>query len=191
MTRAELLEVVYLFHPRGLTPDDLGYEATEERQRQRDAMKRALAGAPTWDAMLDRLEARYGPPWDQSVLIRAGRYDPAWSGGIFIPGHAVGFCVCVLGPYYGIRRMGAAGEDAAVLDLVREIEATYPGFRPIPPELGDEVVPDVGIPGGAVAAAPGPAARAGGSPPRGEGSGSGQGRRAGRRRPDTRSVRQR
>ena len=32
--------------------------------------------------------------------------------------------------------MGAAGEDAAVLDLVREIEATYPGFRPIPAGAG-------------------------------------------------------
>ena len=80
VTRAELLEVVYLFHPRGLTPDDLGYEATEERQRQRDAMDRALAGAPTWDRDVDRLQARDGPPWIKLVLIRAGRYDPAWSG---------------------------------------------------------------------------------------------------------------
>ncbi len=51
--------------------------------------------------------------------------------------------MCVLGPYYGIRRTGVAGEEAAALDLAREIEATYPGYRPIPPELGDEVVPDV------------------------------------------------
>jgi len=145
VTRAELLEVVYRFHPRGLSPDDLGYEATEERQRQRDAMVRAVVKAPTWIAMLDRLQARYGPPVDDSVHIRAGYYDPAWSGGIFIPGYTVGFCVCLLGPYYGIRRMGAASEEAAALDLAREIEATYPGFRPIPPELGDEVVPDVGL----------------------------------------------
>jgi hypothetical protein len=108
-------------------------------------VERALAEAPTWKAMLGRLRARYGPLVDKSVLLLAGRYDPAWSVGIFIPGCRVGFCVCVLGPYYGIRRMGAAGEEAAVLDLAREIEATYPGYRPIPPELGDEVVPDVAL----------------------------------------------
>jgi hypothetical protein len=29
--------------------------------------------------------------------------------------------------------------------MAREIDATYPGYRPIPPELGNEVVPDVAI----------------------------------------------
>ena len=69
----------------------------------------------------------------------------AYSADIFIPGLRLGFCVCVLGPYYGIRRMGAPGEEEAALDLTREIEATYPGYQPIPPELGDEVVPDVAL----------------------------------------------
>jgi hypothetical protein len=50
-----------------------------------------------------------------------------------------------LGPYYGIRRTGAVGEEDAACDLVREIEATFPGYAPIPPELGDEVVPDVSL----------------------------------------------
>jgi hypothetical protein len=145
VTCAELLEVVYRFYPRGLAVRGLGYEDTVERQRQRDAMERAVAEAPTWNAMLDRLEARYGPPMDDSVLLLSGSYDPAWSGNIFIPGHAVGFCVSLLGPYYGILRTGAAGEEAAALDLAREIEATYSGYQPIPPELGDLVVPDVAL----------------------------------------------
>jgi hypothetical protein len=143
VTHAELLELVYRFYPRGLYPDGLGYEATEESRRQRDAVRRAVAQAPTWHAMLDRLEARYGPPMDQSGHLLSGRYDPAYFAEILIPGHSLGFCVCVLGPYYGIRRRGAAGEEAAALDLAREIEAAYPGYQPIPPELGDEVVPDV------------------------------------------------
>ncbi len=95
--------------------------------------------------MLGRLRARFGPLMDQSILLLYGDYDPAWSANIFIPGHAVGFCVCVLGPYYGIKRTGAAGEELAALDLAREIEATYPGYKPIPPELGEEGVPDVAL----------------------------------------------
>ena len=144
VTRAELLEVVYRFYPRGVAVD-LAYEATEERRRQRAALERANAEAATWYAMLRRLRARYGQltVTDYSVLIEDGRHDPAWSAKISIHGCRIGFCVCVLGPYYGIQRTGAAGEEAAALDLAREIEATYPGYQPIPPELGDEVVPDV------------------------------------------------
>jgi hypothetical protein len=145
VTREELLEVVYRFHPRGLDLDGYGYDQTEERQRQRDAVRRAVAEAPTWKAMLRRLRARYGPLTDQSGHLLSGRYDPAYSADIYVPGHSVGFCVCVLGPYYGIKRTGAAGEEAAVLDLAREIEATYTGYQAIPPELGDEVVPDVAL----------------------------------------------
>ena len=33
--------------------------------------------------------------------------------------------------------------------FAREIEATYPGYEPIPPEIGNEVVPDVDVIGGA------------------------------------------
>jgi hypothetical protein len=32
-------------------------------------------------------------------------------------------------------------------EVIREIEATYPGYQPIPPELGNEVVPDVEMDG--------------------------------------------
>ncbi len=145
VTHAELLEVVYQFHPRALYVGGLGYEDTEERQRQRDAVRRAVAGARTWKAMLGRLRARHGPLMDQSGHLLSGRYDPAYSADIFLPGHALGFCVCVLGPYYGIHRTSAAIEEPAALDLAREIEATYPGVRAIPPELGCEVVPDVAL----------------------------------------------
>ncbi len=53
----------------------------------------------------------------------------------------------VLGPYYGIHRTGDPGEEPAASEIAKEIEATYPGYEPIPPELGDEVVPDVSMDG--------------------------------------------
>ena len=142
MTRADLLEVVYSFYPRGLIDGGLGFEDTEEVQRQRDAARRGGAEYPRWKAMIGRLGARYSL-WDRSLHLLAGGRDPAYSATITIPGRMLGFHVSLLGPYYGIHRTDAAGEEAVGLDLAREIEATYPGHQPIPLELGDEVVPEV------------------------------------------------
>jgi hypothetical protein len=47
------------------------------------------------------------------------------------------------GPYYVIRHTGSPGEDPH--EVAREIEATYAGYQPIPPEIGDVVVPDVAL----------------------------------------------
>jgi hypothetical protein len=142
MTRSDLLDLVYRFHPRGLTPGDLGYDDAEERYRRREARRRGAAEYPTWKAMIRRLGERY-PFMDRSLFCSEGIYDPAYSGQIVIPGRTLGFCVSLLGPCYGIHRTGAPGEEPAALDLAREIEVTYPGYEPIPLELGNEVVPDV------------------------------------------------
>ena len=53
--------------------------------------------------------------------------------------------MCFLGPYYGVHRIGSPGEEPAATDIGREIEDTYVGYEPIPPELGDLVVPDVAL----------------------------------------------
>lgn len=142
MTHSDLLDLVYRFYPRGLTFGGLGYDDTVERHRQREAARRGAAEHPTWKAMIRRLGAT-----DQSVFGSDGVYDPAYSGYVVIPGHTLGFFVSVLGPCYGIRRTGAPGEEPRALELAREIEATYPGYEPIPPELGDQVVPDVTLDG--------------------------------------------
>jgi hypothetical protein len=143
VTRSELLEVVYRFYPRGMHEYTFGYDDTEEAQRQRDAARRGVAEFPTWKAMISRLGARY-PLMDHSLHLLSGGWDPAYSAHISIPGHTLGFHVSLLGPYYGIPRTGAPGEEQAARDLAEEIEATYRRYEPIPPELGDEVVPDVG-----------------------------------------------
>jgi hypothetical protein len=54
--------------------------------------------------------------------------------------------VSLLGPYYGIHDMGEPDERPAA--IAEEIEATYPGYEQIPPEFGNEVVPDVATPVG-------------------------------------------
>jgi hypothetical protein len=143
MTRSELLEVVYRFYPPGLHTSAPGYGDTDQRQRQRDAARRGAAEYPTWRAMLRRLSARYELASDDSLCVPAEWYTPACSASIAIPGRKLGFHVSLLGPYYGIHRTGLPVEELPALDLAREIEATYPGYEPIPPELGDELVPDV------------------------------------------------
>jgi len=146
MTHAELLEVVYRFYPRGLSPWGLGYEDTEESYRQREAAGRGAAEYPRWKAMITRLRARYSST-DHSLRLLGGGIDPGYSGDIGIPGRKLGFHVSLLGPYYGIRLTGDPGEPPAARDLAQEIEATFPGYAPIPPSQGDEVVPDVSLDG--------------------------------------------
>ena len=51
--------------------------------------------------------------------------------------------VSLLGPYDGIHLPGIPEEEPVAREIAREIEATYPGYQPIPPELQNEVVPDV------------------------------------------------
>ncbi len=142
MTRAEVLQVVYQFYPRDMPPVGPEHDATEEAQRQRDAVRRGATAYPIWQAMLGRLSERY-PVVDDAGSILAGFWEAAYSASIEIPGRKLGFHVSLLGPYYGIHRTGLPVEAAAALDLAREIEATFPGYAPIPRELGDEVVPDV------------------------------------------------
>ena len=83
---------------------------------------------------------------DHSLSLLAGGLDPAYSAAIDIPEEGVlYFHVSLLGPYYGIHRTGAPGEKAVASDLALEIEATYGGYAPIPPEIGEEIVPDVAL----------------------------------------------
>jgi hypothetical protein len=144
MTRSELLDLIYRYYPRGLYVDSPGHHETEEHRRLVKAARRAVAEYPEWKAMITRLGERY-PLVDESLHVLSGGLDPAYSAYISIPGLRIGFHVCFLGPYYGVHRTGAPGEEPAASDLAREIEATYVGYEPIPPELGDVVVPDVAL----------------------------------------------
>jgi hypothetical protein len=159
MTRTDLFDVVYRFHPRGVfpyerrhvPPGEPVYDDTEEHRRLLHAAARAREAYPTWKAMISRLAARYHLQND-SLHLLAGGPDPAYSARIYLPGAAgeitLTFHVCILGPYYGVHRTGDPGEEPAASEVAREIEATYPGYQPIPPEIGDEVVPDAGPPSG-------------------------------------------
>ncbi|XXX78977.1 hypothetical protein WMF30_09400 [Sorangium sp. So ce134] len=163
INRSELLDVVYRFYPRGVhnferrhvPPNEPFYDDTEEHRRLVEAANRGRAEYPTWKAMIRRLGDRYGLQ-NESLSLVAGGSAPAYSARIYRPKDlepvpsrqirpSLSFHVSLLGPYYGIHDTGEPDELPAA--VAAEIEATYPGYQTIPPELGNEVVPDVAMDG--------------------------------------------
>jgi hypothetical protein len=52
--------------------------------------------------------------------------------------------ICCISSHEEAKAPAAVGAAEPVArEIAREIEATYPGYQQIPPELGNEVVPDV------------------------------------------------
>ncbi|XXY49172.1 hypothetical protein WME91_55105 [Sorangium sp. So ce269] len=151
--RSELLDVVYRFYPRGVhcferihvPPNEPFYDDTEEHRRLVEAASRGRAEYLTWKAMIRRLGDRYGLQ-NESLHLLSGGSDPAYSARIWLTDEtALSFHVSLLGPYYGIHLPGIPEEEPVAREIAREIEATYPGYQSIPPEIGNEVVPDVAM----------------------------------------------
>lgn len=108
--------------------------------------------------MLGRLEQRYHVH-DCSLHVFGGGADSAYSArlsplrkpsdddldGVDRFRMRFGCKVSFLGPYYLVCRLGTPDEEPDAEDVTREIEATYVGYRPVPPELGNLVVPDVAV----------------------------------------------
>lgn len=102
---------------------------------------------PTWKAMIRRLGERYGLQ-NESMSLYSGGTDPAYSARIWLTDDvALSFHVSLLGPYYGIHLPGHPDEGPVADAIAREIEATYPGYQQIPPEIGNEIVPDIDMGG--------------------------------------------
>ena len=119
------------------------YDDTNEYLRLVEAANRGRAEYETWKAMLRRIGDRYGLQ-NESLHLFSGGADPAYSARIWLTEEtALSFHVSLLGPYYGIHLPDIAEEETVAQEIAREIEATYPGYQTIPPEIGNEIVPDV------------------------------------------------
>lgn len=155
MTLSELLAVVYHFYPRGMLdiarehvlPGEPVYDDTVEHRRLVEASNRGRAEYPIWNAMTRRLGDRYGLQ-NESLHLLSGGTDPAYSARIWLTDEtALSFHVSLLGHHYGIHLPSISEAEPVAREIVREIEATYPGYQSIPPELGNHVVGDVYAPG--------------------------------------------
>lgn len=151
ISRSDLLDIIYRYYPRGvrhiqrnfLPPGEVYYRDTEQHLRLVEVAKRGRAEYSTWQAMYRRLGKRYSVQ-NESMSLLAGNADPAYSARIWVGDDiALSFHVSLLGPYYGIHLPSVVIDESVVQDVTREIEATYPGYQQIPPEIGDEIVPDV------------------------------------------------
>jgi hypothetical protein len=155
LTRSDLLDVVYRFYPRGVLPlmpiyvppNEPVYDETAEHRRLAEAANRGCVEYPTWNAMIRRMGERYGLQ-NESLHLLSGWIDSAYSARIWLTNEtALSFHVSLLGPYYGIHLPGIPDEERVASEIAQEIQATYPGYKPIPPEIGNEIVADVAIPG--------------------------------------------
>lgn len=150
-TRSDLLALVYRFYPRGLreihrmhvAEGEPVYEDTEEHCALVVASARGRRDYSRWEAMCRRLEGQFSLQ-NESLHLLAGGKDPAYSARIWLTNEtALSLHLSLLGPYYGIHLPGLPEEKSVAEEVVREIEFTYPGYAQIPPEIGNEVVPDV------------------------------------------------
>lgn len=150
-TRSELIALIYRFYPRGMMhihrihvgPDEIYYGDMEEHQRLIAAAKRGKDEYPIWKAMTRRLGDQYGLQ-NECTFLLADWVAPAYSARIWLTNEiALSFHVSLIGPYYGIRLPGLPEDVTVAREVAREIEATYPGYQQIPPELGNEVISDV------------------------------------------------
>jgi hypothetical protein len=129
--RSKLLRLIYQFYPAGVPIDHPEYTKSEEYRRRMEAQQVAVQEKKKWTEMLQRIGAV-----DASFHILAGGWpDSALSAFVELPRCALGFHLSVLGPYYGVHRIGTADEAPVADAIALEIEKTY-GYEIIPPEVG-------------------------------------------------------
>jgi hypothetical protein len=172
LTLDELLSVVYRFYPREITPEDPGYKDTEEHRRLADARRRSGAEGNPWRVLLDRFSKRVPGVsiHNGSLHLFTGGWDAGYVGALILPTrgphethHQVSFLVSFLVPCYVVSSLviavapttkssGLAGytqftftpdEEPYARIVTEEILAVFPGYEPMPPEIGNIIVPDV------------------------------------------------
>jgi len=160
----ELLSIIDRYYPRGLYPDDPGYDDCEEHRRLVQARIRAAAEGNPWDALRERLRLQFPKGlMNRSLGLYTGDYDAAYLGSVTLPARgwfdryrALHFMISFLVPYFVVY--GAANVVAPVTDggqvnrhisftfapdeepharaLTEEILNVFPGYEPMPPEIG-------------------------------------------------------
>lgn len=169
-TVEQLIKLALGYHP--LDKGETGPErhSNPEAERRREAHVRACASYRDWVAMLRRLEARFpGHEVNNRCIFRqspsSSMYDLAYSGTLSLPVRNakeqyryLGFMASIVVPFYVLYDCARldraddvwsigfqfAGEELAIAeDVGRELEVTFPGYSPMPEELGKAIVPGV------------------------------------------------
>ncbi|HLL52392.1 MAG TPA: hypothetical protein VK447_02540 [Myxococcaceae bacterium] len=165
------MSVVYRYYPRDLYPSDPGYRDTEEHRRLVQARIQAAAEGGPWDVLLQRLCTRFPKAITNGSLgLFTGDYDAAYEGSLTLQARgwydryrALYFTISFLVPYYvvyscanvvapvthagqGTRHINftfTPDEEPLARALTEEILAVFPGYEPMPPEIGFLPVPEI------------------------------------------------
>ena len=169
----ELLSIAHRYYARGIHQYDPGYQDTEEHRRLVQTRIQAGAEGNPWrNILLRRLRARF-PGFtvqDGSLHLPTGQHDAGYVGWLWLPprgpqekNHVIGFLISFLAPYYvlyssahvaapggtpqdwsqEIRFTFAPDEEPYARAVTEEILSIFPDREPLPPEIGNIVVPDV------------------------------------------------
>jgi hypothetical protein len=168
----ELLSVAYQYYARGVWPDDPAYQQTVEYRRLVQARKEAGAEGNPWRVLLDRLYERLpnGKLQNGSLHLPGGGFDACYSGRLWLEprgvqekNHELGFLISFLVPSYVVYSFSmvavpgsdphdweqkinfvlSADEQLVARIITEEILSVFPGYEPMPPEVGNTIVPDV------------------------------------------------
>lgn len=147
-----------------------GYEDTEEQHRLVAARQKAGADLQKWRGVLARIDARL-PGYtaqNRSLHLPTGQCDACHCGWLDLPlrgsteyRYGLGFLVSFLVPYYVVYSCASVdyhdetgklisydtldfspNEKPYAPVIVEELCATFGGYEPMPPEIGNIVVPD-------------------------------------------------
>ena len=147
-----------------------GYDDTEEQHRLNAASIKAGADPETWRVILRRIDARL-PGYvaeNGSLHLPVGGYGACYTGWIDLPLrepreilYGLRFLVSFVVPYYVVHSCASVNytdergkpildnmldfspdEKPCVPVIVEELRAAFAGYEPMPPEIGNLVVPE-------------------------------------------------
>jgi hypothetical protein len=165
-----LFRIAYQYYPHGVWDEDPRYEESAEFRRLDELRKQGVKD-PAWLALLDRLRIRLqGEIHNRSIplallksdacyrvthALAAGPNDPQGY-------HEIGLAISFIAPYYVVyssRNVDRTYDpdaprlfqpfnlyDDELVDaqiMVEEMKALFPEHEPMPPEIGNIVVPSV------------------------------------------------
>jgi len=161
-----LRELVYSYYPVGVRVDDAAYPDSEESRRLEAARTRAVQDSAAWQRLLESLRielpdcriedwTHLGTNKDACYRCRVELATPDDSL------HAIVACVSIITPFYltyssVVRQSGSRFSPSEVRHELSDDEVQYGnvvasdiekifGYRPMPPGIGTELVPDVAV----------------------------------------------
>ena len=162
----EIIAICHQFYPKGISDDDPVYKDTQENRAIVAIRQRAGEWGSPWRQLVSvRLRERFPDRVEnRSPHLPLGHLDGGGTGHIHVQkvgpesyGNHLEFHVSLLAPYYffySCRLQDSTGrfedhlnllpsEQPYASALVEEIEATFPGYEPLPIEVGSVIVPDI------------------------------------------------